>query len=288
MWKRVQILLLGVAVIGGAQGGAVISVETGSSLPVVEFGGSPTLTVSNTLARAVDWTVSVCGDDGFGHTFQVPSVATNAPLPDAVRSPRTATLPVGGVCRIPLPASLAKGVWQLAVEVREGSNEVCKDERRFAVLDPHPVTPRLPEGVFRMGIHVHCGRLPLDVSDRIVEAVTRAGAKMVRTDYGFMFSDVYPKGPDAPQWDRADRLMADFKAHGLSSDIIIYGTPAWARIPELAAAKGRGECGVRARREIAASPIALTHHQACRPPHAVKGMGTRSQKTFSLAESSTM
>ena len=242
------------------RGGAAIVLDSDSPLPVVEFGTSPTLSVSNTLARAVDWTISVSGDDGFGRTFQVPSVATSAIHPDAARSPSSppttiyqlpstnyhlpTKLPAGDVCRIPLPSSLAKGVWRLAVEVRDGSNDVCKVERRFAVLDPHPVTPRLTNGVFRMGIHVHCGRLPRDVSDRIVEAVTRAGAKMVRTDYGFMFCDVYPKGPEAPQWGRADRLMADFKAHGLSLDAIIYGTPAWARIPELAAANGRGEWGI--------------------------------------------
>ena len=214
------------------QGGAAIALDSGSALPVVESGASPTLTVSNALARAVGWTVSASGDDGFGRSFQVSSDATNT------------TLPVGGVCRIPLPATLAKGVWRLAVDVREGSSEVCRVERRFAVLDPHPVTPRLANGVFRMGIHVHCGRLPQDVSDCIVEAVTRAGAKMVRTDYGFMFADVYPTGPDAPQWGKTDRLMADFKAHGLALDAIIYGTPAWARIPELAAAKGRGEWGI--------------------------------------------
>ena len=231
---------------------AAIFFETGSWLPVVEFGTSPTLMVSNTLARPVDWTITASGDDGFDHTFQIPSVATIAPCqPPTTNHQLPSTnyqlptkLPVGGVCRIPLPATLAKGVWRIEVEVREGSNAACRAERKLAVLDPHPVTPRLPDGVFRMGIHVHCGRLSQDVSDRIVDAVARVGAKMVRTDYAFMFADVFPNGPDSPQWGRADRLQANFKAHGLALDAIIYGIPAWARIPELAAAKGRGEWGI--------------------------------------------
>ena len=61
------------------RGGAAIVLDSGSPLPVVEFGTSPTLSVSNTLERAVDWTISVSGDDGFGRTFQVSSVATSAP-----------------------------------------------------------------------------------------------------------------------------------------------------------------------------------------------------------------
>ena len=219
---------------------AAISVETGSWLPIVEFGTSATLTVSNSLARPVVWTVAVRGDDGFGRTFSEPGASAVVRRPSC----RDAHVGAGGVCRIQLPTSLAKGVWRIEVEVREGSNDICRAERRLAVLDPHPVTPRLQDGVFRMGIHVHCGRCPQDVSDRIVDAVARAGAKMVRTDYAFMFADVYPNGPDAPQWGKADRLLANFKAHGLSLDAIIYGTPAWARIPELAEAKGRGEWGV--------------------------------------------
>ena len=210
---------------------AVVSVETGTTLPVVDFGSSPTVAVSNSLARSVEWTISVKGGDGFGRTFRLPDVSTK--------------LPSGGVCRIPLKSSLEKGVWRLAVDVREGDCEICKVERRLAVLDPHPVTPRLPDGVFRIGIHVHCGRTPQDVSDRIIDAVTRAGAKLVRTDYGFMFSDIYPKGPDAPQWAKADRLLADFKAHGLALDAIIYAVPAWAQIPELASKGERGDWGDR-------------------------------------------
>ena len=216
-----------------AEPSVVISVETGSSLPVVEFGTSATLVVSNSQERSVAWRVAVHGEDGFGRSFRIPAITISAPVS------------VGNICRIPLPPSLAKGVWRLGVEIRNvNDEEICRTERRFAVLDPHPVTSCLPEGVFRLGIHVHCGRYSQDVSERVVDAVTRAGAKLVRTDYAFMFSDVYPNGPDSPQWGRADRLMADFKAHGLSLDAIIYGTPTWARIPELATAKGRGEWSI--------------------------------------------
>jgi len=224
------VLAISALVPGRAPAGAVVSVDVGFALPVADFGASPTLSVSNSLAGPVAWTVAATGEDGFGRSFRLPE--------------ETRRLAAGGVCRIPLPSSLAKGVWRLAVDVRDGTNSICRATRRFAVLAPHPVTPRLPEGAFRLGVHVHCGRCPQDVSDRIVEAVARVGAKMVRTDYGFMFADVYPDGLRSPHWDKTDRLMANFKAHGLALDAIIYGTPAWARIPELAAAKGRGEWAV--------------------------------------------
>lgn len=209
---------------------AAVSVETGSTLPVVEFGNSPTLVVSNSTARPAVWTISAKGDDGFGRSFRLPEEARH--------------ITVGGVSRMPLPASLAKGVWRLAVDVREGSNAICHVEHRFAVLDPHPVTPVVEDGSFRIGVHVHCGRYPQALSDRVVEAVARTGAKLVRTDYAFMFADVYPNGPDVAHWERADRLLKNFRDHGLALDAIIYGNPEWAIIPELKAVKGGGNWSV--------------------------------------------
>jgi hypothetical protein len=211
---------------GASPDAAVVSVETGSTFPVVEFGTSPTLIVSNLLTRSVDWTVSVKGDDGFGRSFR---------LPEAVNR-----IAGGGASRVALPSSLAKGVWRLVADVREGSHAVCHVARRLAVLDPHPVTPVVEDGSFRIGVHVHCARYPQALSDRVVEAVARTGAKLVRTDYAFMFADIYPDGPDVAYWERADRLLANIRDHGLALDAIIYGNPEWAMISELKAAKGGG------------------------------------------------
>ena len=212
---------------------SIVAIETGSTLPVVEAGISPALVVSNSLVRRVAWIVSADGDDMRGHSFRVPE--------------EMCRLEAGEARQIPLPSSLAKGVWRLAVDVREGKNPVCRAERRFAVLDPHPVTPVVDDGSFRIGVHVHCAKYPQQLSDRVVEAVARTGAKLVRTDYAFMFSDVYPDGPEIPHWEKADRLLKQFRDHGLALDAIIYGNPEWAMIPELKALEGRGKWSVATR-----------------------------------------
>ena len=209
---------------------ASVAIETGSDLPIVAAGMSPALVVSNSLVRAVVWTVSAEGDDKRGHSFRMPE--------------EVCRLEAGESRRILLPSSLAKGVWRLTVDVHEEKKPVCRAERRFAVLDPHPVTPVVEDGSFRIGVHVHCARYPQQLSDRVVEAVARTGAKLVRTDYAFMFADVYPEGPDVAHWERADRLLKNIRDHGLALDAIIYGSPEWATIPELRAIKGRGVWGV--------------------------------------------
>lgn len=218
------------AIAAGAELSSIVAIETGSPLPIVAAGMSPALVVSNSLVRPVSWTVSADGDDMRGHSFRVPE--------------EICRLEAGESRRILLPPSLAKGVWRLAVDVREEKNPVCRAKRRFAVLDPHPVTPVVEDGSFRIGVHVHCARYPQQLSDRVVEAVARTGAKLVRTDYAFMFSDVYPDGPEIPHWEKADRLLGNFRDHGLALDAIIYGNPEWAMIPELKALKGRGKWSV--------------------------------------------
>ena len=212
---------------------SIVAIETGSTLPVVEAGISPALVVSNSLVHRVAWTVSVDGDDMRGHCFRI--------------SEAVCRLEAGESRRILLSPYLAKGVWRLAVDVSEEKKSVCRVERRFAVLDPHPVTPVVEDGSFRVGVHVHCARYPQQLSDRVVEAVARTGAKLVRTDYAFMFADVYPEGPDAAHWERADHLLKQFRDHGLALDAIIYGNPEWAMIPELKALEGRGKWSVATR-----------------------------------------
>ena len=209
---------------------SIVAIETGSALPIVAAGTSPALAVSNSLVRPVTWKVSAEGDDMRGHSFRMPE--------------EVCRLEAGESRRILLPPSLAKGVWRLAVDVREEKNPVCRAERRFAVLDPHPVTPVVEDGSFRIGVHVHCAKYPQQLSDRVVEAVARTGSKLVRTDYAFMFADVYPEGPEVPHWEKADRLLGNLRDHGLALDAIIYGNPEWAMIPELKTLKGRGNWSV--------------------------------------------
>ena len=153
----------------------------------------------------------------------------------------------GETFRRELPPAPAKGCWRVTGTAAAPGGPALRDERRYAVMDAHPVTPVVDDGSFRVGVHVHCANYPQRLSDRVVDAVARTGAKLVRTDYAFMFADVYPDGPDAAHWERADRLLENFRAHGLALDAIIYGNPDWATIPGLRAAKGRGNWSVATR-----------------------------------------
>ena len=210
----------------GQKGGFRLLLDVGGALPVATTGQRVTAVVSNASPASVDWRVRIEGNETFGGTFAVPEFRC--------------TLPSGAVQRIELPPAPVKGCWRVVGEATAADGSTARDERRYAVMDAHPVTPVVEDGTFRIGVHVHCGRYPQALSDRVVEAVARTGAKLVRTDYAFMFADVYPEGPDAAHWERADRLLKNIRDHGLALDAIIYGNPEWATIPELRAIKGRG------------------------------------------------
>ena len=202
----------------------------GGSLPVVAAGERVTAVVSNASPAAVDWRVRIEGRESFGGSFAMPELQC--------------ALQPGAVRRVELPPAPANGCWRVVAEAAAADGSTVRDERRYAVMDAHSVTPLVEDGSFRIGVHVHCARYPQELCNRVVEAVARTGAKLVRTDYAFMFADVYPDGPDVAHWERADRLLKNFRDHGLALDAIIYGTPEWAAIPELKALKGRGVWGV--------------------------------------------
>ena len=227
-----SVILVAVAVTGAAadspvqQGGFRLLLDVNGALPVVTMGQRVTAVVSNASPVAVEWQVRIVGKETFGETFAVPEFKC--------------ALQPGAVRRMELPPSPAKGCWRVVGEASATDGSTLRDERRYAVMDAHPITPVVEDGSFRVGVHVHCGRYPQALSDRVVEAVARTGAKLVRTDYAFMFADVYPTGPDAAHWERADCLLKNIRDHGLALDAIIYGNPEWATIPELKAIKGGG------------------------------------------------
>ena len=215
---------------GAKQCGFRLSLDVGGELPVAAIGQRVSAVVSNASPAAVDWRVRIEAHETFGRSFALPEFRCQ--------------LPPGAVRRVDLPPAPAKGCWRVVGEASAADGSTLRDERRYAVMDEHPVTPVVENGSFRIGVHVHCGRYPQKLSDLVVEAVARTGAKLVRTDYAFMFADIYPDGPDVAHWERTDRLLKNFNDHGLLLDAIIYGNPDWAMIPELKDAKGRGNWSV--------------------------------------------
>ena len=191
-----------------------LSVETGNFLHLVrDEAERPRLVVKNPSDRPIAWTVRFTLRDYYGHVVAFPFEATVA-----AGAAREVAVPW------PLPA---RGFWRVVAQVCAGDGSEQTLERTFAVVDRHERTPFLPDGKFRMGVHYHGTHyLPNEV-DRSIEALVACGAKLARTDYSFMFSDV-ERREGVFDWSKGDDLLRRLRRAGFSLDIIVGGTPGWA------------------------------------------------------------
>ena len=199
-----------------------LDVDTGSPLHVTTDPAGVCLVLSNSSDRAVAFDGAFNAVGYFG---------------DALAIPAKGTLAAGASRRIPLNLLDARpdgrkrfrGIWKVSCEIRSGGTAV-RPETRFAVLNPNPVTPRLPLGKFRMGIHYHMARF--DGTDRklTLDALNACGAKLVRSA-GFSASHCW-REPDKLDFSGADRQMEELKSRGLSLNTDCWPNPAWMVEPE--------------------------------------------------------
>ena len=144
---------------------------------------------------------------------------------------RAFTLPVaamiagGGELKVKLPRSAgmadAKGVWRVVARLEDGHGGTCVREDRFAILDEHPVTPKIPYGRFRMGIHCHSSRA-LDADRELIhDAVVRMGAKIVRIDGVFSSSATWRSAQKDFDFSVADSFLAGLERRGLAVNAIV-------------------------------------------------------------------
>ena len=211
-----------------------LTIETGNPLHIVRTerpAERPVLMVRNPAAQRLRWKTSICLSDAFGRVLTIPFDRAVEP---------------GETVRVDVPWPLpAKGIWFVTAQVEGEDGSRARQRKEFAWIDLHERTPQVEMPKFRCGIHYHGIRYLPDLVDPTIEAMVSAGAKFTRTDYGFMFGDVYRR-EGAADWSLADDLLKRMRSAGLSLEIIVGGTPGWAVDPDFAAAtKGMRRAGCR-------------------------------------------
>ena len=215
MLKHAPALVAAVFVtVGAAFGGSEerplsLEVETGSPLHVVDW------PITNVPVAVVHGRGILTGplkvSDSYGRSFTVRAQA-GASDGDQIRVP----LSVGA------DGLSAKGVWRVAAEVVSTSGKTQTLETTFGVLDPHPVTPRIPYGRFRYGVHLHVMRHQPPERPLTLDAAVRMGAKIVRLDDCFSGWATWNRKAKTRDWTQADAMLAELERRGLAVDAIVF------------------------------------------------------------------
>jgi len=220
-----------------------LDVDTGSPIHVLTAGSSrrPVLTLKNPADRPLHWKGALAVRDfrGKGPTLAVDHA-----------------VPAGGTLRLEIADRLAKGIWRVSGELSGADGSVARPETRFAILDAHPVTPRLPRGAcFRMGINYHAARFsPVD-RELTMDALAAVGCKLARVG-GFGFDAIEPQEGKV-SWSRADAIESGLARRGISIDATIYSPPRWAQDAARVKAIGHRKAG-----QTATRPGLLAAHAA--------------------------
>ena len=193
-------------------GGIDLEVRTTSPLHVLDWSSREEAVAelrNRSTARA-----SVSGElkvsDFYGRAFSLPLDLKLAP-----GEARTIAIPRAA------GRADAKGVWKVVAALKAADGSTCTREDRFAILDEHPVTPKIPFGKFRIGIHCHSARWLGKDRDLTHDAAVRMGAKLVRIDD--VFSQAVTWNPANKDFDfaKADRFLSDLERRGLAVDAIV-------------------------------------------------------------------
>ena len=150
---------------------------------------------------------------------------------EATTLPVEATLPAGGVVRLPIGRMLKKGVWRVLSDLHTATQK-AQAETRFGVLRRREVTPPSAPGVFRMGIHYDDFNNSEADNAKCRAALVQAGAKLVRSDYYLhgAYGDV-PQPDGTYDWRGPDARVAALEKVGIKLDMICYKTLPWMAQP---------------------------------------------------------
>lgn len=132
-----------------------------------------------------------------------------------------------GVQRVEFGPFPQKGLWRLTADFIASDGSRAVKRSRLAILDPHPVTSRLPNGKFRMGAVCHLERHADAERRQCLELAAALGMKILRADL-FSMERVQPNGPDDWLVEQDRKILDELKAFGMDLDAIIHRTPKWA------------------------------------------------------------
>lgn len=195
-----------------------LDVVTGNPIHIArEAGEAPVLTLTNPCTEESAIKGRLLSADLAGHVVEVSvDVVLNA----------------GETSRFPLKWPLpGRGHWNVYAELEAKDGSTAKKRVSFAVLDCHDVTPRLPDGKFRMGIDYHYNHMSRTERKITMDALVASGAKLARVDFGTWWS-VQPKADKNYNWGFLDDRCEDFLSHGIDINALCWGVPQWAAIPE--------------------------------------------------------
>ena len=133
----------------------------------------------------------------------------------------------------PLPATSRKGVWKVSGLAVASDGSTNRMETRFARVDCHERTPKVPRGTFRLGMNYHMARYPLSDRRKTMAALVAIGAKLARADIGLKMRTVQANGPDEWNWDGAERRLKLLEEAGISVSTSLFPIPRWAARPEV-------------------------------------------------------
>lgn len=196
-----------------------LDVDTGSPLHIMpgDRMQSPVVTFRNPAERKIRWRGELVVSDFLGHSLRQPVDLSVAP---------------GDTARVAIEGRLpAKGVWNVYADISAEDGSRACPSTRFAVLDPHPVTPHLADGKFRMGINYHYSRYSRVDRQLTLDALVASGAKLARADFASR-AGVESSGAGARDWTRTDAGVDDFWRRGIALDAICWSQPRWAATTE--------------------------------------------------------
>lgn len=181
----------------------------------------PVFTLSDPAGGASRVSGVIVASNYFGETLSVPVDADVAK---------------GETLRIPfdiaaLKSGRTRGIWH-ARAVVEHDGLVQTNGTSFAHLPANPVTPRIPRGRFRIGMHYHMGRFPPEAQEANLDALAAIGCKLVRVS-GFSAYPCWQDESSGPDFSRPARFMELLGKYGLSVNVFCWPNAKWmAEIPD--------------------------------------------------------
>lgn len=124
-----------------------------------------------------------------------------------------------------LKSARVRGIWRATAELAPPAG-LTTGTVSFAVIPENGITPRIPRGKYRIGIHYHMGRFPMELQPMLLDCVVALGAKLVRVG-GFSADQCWRQSGKEVDFSRTDKYMGLLKARNLAVNVFNWPNPAW-------------------------------------------------------------